>query len=339
MWQTRNLSCVVAAAVVLALTPRVSAEDVLKLAIAQRGAWDSAAPELGQQAGIFKKHGIVLDVLYAKDGGESELPVISGSADVGLAFGLMGVLRAYAKGASVRIIGASTTGSANYWYVPTTSPIKTIKDINGKTIAYPTSGEAGRYDVFDFMKQYRVKARTMPTAGAAVAFKQVMSGQIDVGWAAPPFGMDAVEQNKIRIVARANDVSNIRDKTVRVMIANADTLQNRKDVFSRFMEAYRESLEWMHSDPTALKRYAEFAGVSDSLAQRLRDEFFTKTLLSPDKIIGFKAIVEDAIALNYIRAPLAKRQISELIQIHAPQDKTTTQSVGGWFRIFSPQPH
>jgi NitT/TauT family transport system substrate-binding protein len=322
----------VAAAVgLLALAPTASAEDVLKVALAQRGAWDSAAPELGQQDGIFKKHGIVLDLLYAKQDGETESSVISGSADVGLPIGLMGVLRAYFSGASVRIIGASTTGSANYWYVPTTSPIKTINDINGKTIAYPTSGEASRYDVFDFMKQYRVKAKPMPTAGAAATLDAVMSGQIDVGWATPPFGIDAIEQGQIRIVARANDVPNIRDKTVRVVIANIDTLQKRQDVLARFMQAYRETLEWMYSDPTALKRYAEFAGVSESLARRLRDEFFTKSLLSPDKILGLKAIVKDAVALSYIRGPLAKKQVTELIQIPA------ARSIGAWFRIFSPQ--
>jgi NitT/TauT family transport system substrate-binding protein len=332
MQRIRNLTRMVAAAVgLLALAPNASAEDVLKVALAQRGAWDSAVPELGQQDGIFKKHGIVLDLLYAKQDGETESSVISGSADVGLPIGLMGVLRAYVSGASVRIIGASTTGSANYWYVPTTSPIKTINDINGKTIAYPTSGEASRYDVFDFMKQYRVKAKPMPTAGAAATLDAVMSGQIDVGWATPPFGIDAIEQGQIRIVARANDVPNIRDKTVRVVIANIDTLQKRQDVLARFMQAYRETLEWMYSDPTALKRYAEFAGVSESLARRLRDEFFTKSLLSPDKILGLKAIVKDAVALSYIRGPLAKKQVTELIQIPA------ARSIGAWFRIFSPQ--
>lgn len=328
----RNLTRIVAAATgLLALTPNASAEDVLKLAVAQRGAWDSAAPELGQQFGIFKKHGIVLDLRYANDGGETEPSVTSGSADVGLAVGILAVLRAYAKGASVRIIGASTTGSANYWYVRTTSPIKAIKDINGKTIAYPTSGEASRYDVFDLMKQYRVKAKPMPTGDAAATFDAVMAGQLDVGWATPPFGIDAIDEGQIRIVARANDVPNIRDKTVRVVIANIATLQKRQDVLTRFIHAYRETLEWMYSDPTALKRYAELAGVSESLARRLRDEYFTKNLLSPDKIIGLKAIVKDAVALSYIRGPLTKKQVTELIQIPA------AQGIGAWFRIFSPQ--
>ena len=61
--------------------------------------------------------------------------MISGGADVGLGVGVMAaVMRAYTRNAPVQIIGANTTGSANYWYVLATSPLKTIKDLVGKTI-------------------------------------------------------------------------------------------------------------------------------------------------------------------------------------------------------------
>src|SRR5262249_10361408 len=146
-----GMAAVVAA--LSAVTPQASTADLLKLATAQRGAWESAPPELGRSAGIFAKHGIDLELVYIRDG-EGEPAVTSGSADVGVGVGTIGVLRAYAKGAPVRVIGANTTGTANYWYVQANSPIKTVKDINGKTIAYWTSNPASRYDVFDFIKQF-----------------------------------------------------------------------------------------------------------------------------------------------------------------------------------------
>lgn len=119
--------------------------------------------------------------------------------------------------------------------------------------------------------------------------------------------------------------------TVSVLITNADTLERRKDVLVRFMQAYRETIEWMYSDPAALKHYAEFAGVSEGSALQLRNKLVTKDMLVPDKIIGLKAIMKDA------RARLSTRQIAELIQIPAPQDSAPTQGVGGWFRSFSPK--
>ena len=131
-----------------------------------------------------------------------------------------------------------------------------------------------------------VKARPVLIAGATATFDQVMAGKIDVGWATPPFGVDALEQGRIRVLAKANDIPKIRDKTDSVTIATTDTLQKRKDVLDRFMQAYRETIEWMYSDPAALKTYAEFAGIPEEVARRMRDEFYTKDMLSPNSIVG-----------------------------------------------------
>src|SRR5262249_1062391 len=122
----------------------------------------------------------------------------------------------------------------------------------------------------------------------------------------------------IRVVARAIDIPAIRRDTVRVVITNVDTLQKRKDVLARFMQAYRETIDWMYSDPAAIKRYAEFAGVPEPFAHPLRDQFFTNNILSPDKIMGLDAIMKEAITSRYIQTPLSKGQITELIQIPPP---------------------
>jgi NitT/TauT family transport system substrate-binding protein len=134
---------VLAALVFSLAVPPANAQDTLKVAAGQRGNWDTTISEVGQRAGIFKKHGIVLEILWTQGGGETQQAVISGSVDIGVAPGIMGVLSAYSKGAPVRIIGAETTGAADlYWYVPSNSPIKTLKDTDGKTIAYSTNGSS-----------------------------------------------------------------------------------------------------------------------------------------------------------------------------------------------------
>jgi len=311
-----NWRCIGATGLALvAFMPAASADEIVKVAVVQRGAWDSAAPELGQQAGIFKKHGIVLELLYPQGSSDTEQRVLSGSVDVGVGVGIMATMRTYSRGAPLRIIGANRTGAANYWYVLKSSPILTLKDIAGKTIAYATNGSSSHYDAIDFTKQFGLKARLVSTGEAAATFQQLMSSNVDVGWAAPPFGVDEIEQGKIRVVAHANDVPALRGKTVNVMITNADTLQKRKDVLDRFVRAYRETVEWMYSDPASVKRYAELAGVSEGVAQRLRAEFFTRDMLSPDTIVGLKSIMKDAVTLRYLQTKLSRKQLGELIQI------------------------
>jgi NitT/TauT family transport system substrate-binding protein len=153
----------------------VAAQDTFKVAAGQRGNWDTTIAEVGQRAGIFKKHGLVLEILWTQGGGETQQAVISGSVDLGVAPGIMGVLSAFSKGAPVRIIGAETTGAADlYWYVPASSPIKSLKDTEGKTIAYSTNGSSTHGIVTAFMKQYDLKAKPTATGGPAPTLTQVM---------------------------------------------------------------------------------------------------------------------------------------------------------------------
>jgi NitT/TauT family transport system substrate-binding protein len=294
-----------------------SAEDALKIAAGQRGNWDTTVAEVGQRAGIFKKHGLVLEILWTQGAGETQQAVISGSVDIGVAPGIMGVLSAYAKGAPVRVIGAETTGASDlYWYVPTASPIKSLKDTEGKTIAYSTNGSSTHGVVTAFMKQYDLKAKPTATGGPAPTLTQVMSGQIDVGWSAPPFGLQQLDEGKIRVIATGNDAAIFKGQTVRLLITNVQTLQTRKSVVERFMKAYRETIDWLYSDdPAALKTYADFVGIPVAMAKRTRDQFFPKASVDPDKIVGLDAIVQDAVALKFTAAPLTKEQLAELIQI------------------------
>src|SRR5262245_34147209 len=126
--KTRGCLLLVAGAF-LAAAQAASAQETLKLAIGQRGNWDTSVSELGQRAGIFKKHGLELEILYTQGGGETQQAVISGSVDIGVGAGIMGVLGAFSKGAPVRVIGAVVKGGADvFWYVKAQSPIKSLKD-------------------------------------------------------------------------------------------------------------------------------------------------------------------------------------------------------------------
>jgi NitT/TauT family transport system substrate-binding protein len=314
----RSCGCWLAAIAIAATSTTSLAEDTLKVAIGQRGNWDTAPEELGQRAGLFKKRGLVLELLYTQGGGETQQAVISGSVDIGTAAGTIGVLGAFAKGAPLRIIGAEATGASDYWYVRADSAIRTLKDTDGKTIAYSTNGSSTHSIVRAFMKEYGLKAKPTATGGTAATFTQVMSGQIDVGWSAPPFGLDAEREGKIRIIARGNDTPAVRQQTVRLLIANADALEKRKDAIARFLQAHREAIDWMYADPQALTHYAEFAGVSEALAKRVRDEFFPKEMLLPDKISGLDGTMEEAVSFKSMAAPLPKEQLDKLIQIPTP---------------------
>jgi NitT/TauT family transport system substrate-binding protein len=304
----------VAAAVVG--TASALADDNLKLAVGAPGNWDTCIAEVGQRAGIFKKHGLTLELLYTQGGGETMQAVISGSVDIGVAAGTAAAMGAFSKGAPVRVLAAGATGTSDlYWYVPANSPIKSFRDLDGKTAGYSTTGASTHTTLLALIKHFGVNAKPIGSGAAAVTLTQAMSGQIDVGWASPPFGIRELEEGKIRIIARGSDAPSTRDQTVRVHIVNANALAQRKEVFVRFMQAYRESYDFLYSNPQGVKLYAEYGKVSEALATRIRDEFMPKEALQPDRVSGVDAVTQDAITFKVLPTPLSKEQLADFIQI------------------------
>src|ERR1700688_1489626 len=248
----------------MTLAHRARAADSLKLAVGQKGNWDTSVAELGQRAGIFRKHDLDLDILYTQGSGETLQAVLSRSAEIGVAGGTLGAIGAFSKGAPIRIIASEATGAGDlFWYVRADSPLKSIKETNGKTVAYSTQGSSTNSVVLGFVDTFGVKPELTSTGGIPGTYTQVMSGQIDVGWSGAPYLLDAAEEGKIRIIGNGNDVPSMRAQTVRVNVAHTAVLDSRMPVVQRFTAAYRETVQWMYQSADAAKSYADFAGVPE----------------------------------------------------------------------------
>jgi ABC-type nitrate/sulfonate/bicarbonate transport system substrate-binding protein len=198
------------------------AADKMKLAVGQCGNWDSSPVELGARIGAYAKYGIDVEPLCTQGTGETQQAVIAGSADIGIGVGTLGALGAFAKGAPIHIASGSATGNADFWIVKGDSPFKAIPDATAaNTVAYSTNGASTHSAVLGFIRELGLKARPIATGGPAATITLLMSGQVDIGWSSPPLGFDLLDEGKIRIFARANDVPSLRGQTVRVNIANA----------------------------------------------------------------------------------------------------------------------
>jgi len=257
----------------------------------------------------------VLNILYTQGSGETQQAVISGSVNIGIGLGTTAVMNAFGKGAPLLAIGNASTGSSEYWFVPANSPIKSMKDAAEKTIAYSSAGASSHLEVLGFQKFYNIQAKPVATGGTASTMTQVMSGQIDVGWSSPPFGLDAVQTGKIRIVGRGSDLPYFRDQTIRLIVANAGYLHKNKDVVARFVQAYRDTLDWMYTDPAGLSAYATFAGVSSETAMQVRDVFYPRENMKVDHISGLDSVMADGVTFKFLSAPLSAAQIAALFQI------------------------
>jgi NitT/TauT family transport system substrate-binding protein len=310
----------ICAAVMLGLiggSSAARAEDQLKVAIGQINNWENQMPTLGQDAGIFKKHGLVLDNFGTAGAGETIQPIISASADIGIGVGVAGAMRVFSRGAPVRVLLPAYTGTADlYWYVRADSPIKRLADATARnTIAYSTSGSSSNNIVVAFVDELGMKAKPVATGTPAATLTAVMSGQVDIGWGAFPIGLKDADEGKLRIIARGSDVASLDKQTVRVVIVNADLLRTRKDVVLRFAQAYRETVDWMYSDPDAIRRYARKVGADEDFVRRSIEKIYAKSALQTDEMKDLEGIQRDAVKLKFLDQPLTPPQLAEFLQI------------------------
>jgi NitT/TauT family transport system substrate-binding protein len=307
-----------AAAFLVAGNGVASAQDTLKIAVPQRGAWDTSITEIGNRVGIFKKHGVNAELLFTGGGAEALGAIIGQSIDAAVSVGISTVLGSFSKGAPVRVFSAETTGQPDiYWFVPAQSPIRSVADFKDKTIGYSVSGSSSHAALLALLAQEKITAKPTSTGGVTPSFTSGMTGQVDVAWSTIPIGLKEADEGKIRIVARASDVVSLRNRTVRVNITNTATMESRKAVLDRYMAAYRETIDYMYSSPDAVTFFAEIAGVPLNVAQKIPG-LVPKSALSPDQIVGMDAIMAEAIATKFMSAPLTKEQIAELVRMPVP---------------------
>jgi len=176
-------------------------------------------------------------------------------------------------------------------------------------VAFSSPGSSTNLIILQLINQEKVSPKLVATGGAPGTLTQVMSGQIDVGWAVPPFVLQHLAEGRLQIIARGSDVKELAQQTIRVNVANANALKEKRDAFVRFVRALSRAIDWAYSDPNAIANYAELAKVPQQLAQRTRDEFFPKESLQLAEVKGLDLTLKQALEFKYIAAPLAAEEV------------------------------
>jgi NitT/TauT family transport system substrate-binding protein len=292
-----------------------SAES-LKITVGQKGLWNSDFYEFAQDQGFFKEAGLDVEILYTDGGAATLQPAISGDIDIACTNGFLGVIAAYVKGAPIRVISAEAKGAGEiFWYVKSDSPIKTIKDATNKSIGFSTPGSSSNLVLLALLAQEKVKANPVPTGNGQATLTQAMTGQVDIGWAAAPLALTEVDAGKLRIIAHGSDVASMRNETVRVNVANLNSLTTKRDAIIRFVKADQKAIEWAYKDPRAIDYFAEHINISRALAERTVKEFYPQDNYRLDQISGVQNVLSEAYDTKRIDAAMTPDQIKGLFDL------------------------
>jgi len=312
----RGLAPLLAAPFVL--SRRALAADGVKVAVGQRGAWDTSVCAFGDRLGYFKDGAIQLELLYTEGGTETQQAVVAGGTDAGVGAGMLAILSAAVRNAPVRILSSNFRGASDtFWYARADSGIKSFKDASGKTVAFSTNGSSSNLVSSRLLQLAGVKdAKGVPTGNPVATLTQVLSGQIDIGYSLPPIAFPDLEAGRLVFVGSGRDVPEFRDQTVRCLIATPDFVGARREVAARFLQAYHRTIDWMYGDdPRVIDWFAEGAGATKEQARKARAEFYPKEAMRLGSPSNLALSMQQAIELKRIPHALTEEQQTKLIQV------------------------
>jgi NitT/TauT family transport system substrate-binding protein len=315
---TRRLLVLAALAAATASTQSLAqAPDKLKVAISQRGFWDSSFLEFAQKEGFLKEANLDVEFFYTEGGGQTLQVINAGSVDVAMSNGLLGTIGAFSKGAPIRVVSAQMTGAHElFWYVKSDSKIRNLKDATeSNTIAFSAPGSSSNLILLSLLKQTGSKAKPTGTGGLPGTLTAVMTGQIDIGWAVPPFALRELQEKKIVIVGRAREATELANQTIRVNIVNVEALKTKRAAITRLMQVYDRAIKWAYTNPKAIDYFAEFAKVSHDIAKQAVDEFYPQAALQVGEIRGVEMTLKDALQYKFINAAMTPKDVEPLLDI------------------------
>jgi NitT/TauT family transport system substrate-binding protein len=249
---TRSQRGVLGAAIVVALwaasPPPVSAETVLTVGKASPTS-DAIIPvNVGDQLGIFKKHGLDLKIIEFGGGSKMAQALTAGSIDIGDGAG--SEMAFVAKGAPMLAV-CETTGPAPFLSVgvPPDSPIKTLADLKGKTIGVSNSGSFSDWSGHQLARKEGWGDDGVKTVGigngAAPVGAALKTHQVDAIISNTTLFLQLAESNNARLIA---PVSSFEGNVASgALFASSQVMKTHPDALRAFLAAWVETVDYMRA--------------------------------------------------------------------------------------------
>lgn len=235
---------------------------------------DVAALYLGEEVGIWKKHGLQLKANVASTGAVPA--VMSGEYHFGFT-ALVNVLQARDKGLPIKIIaaGSSSTGKpgadVTMIHAGPKSGIKSAKDLEGKTVSVNALN-----GLLQMLGKAAVKADGGDPSkvrfielGFAEALAALQAGKTDAMVGAEPFGTAAMTAGYPAIASPYQAMSKSSMLTSSYFTSEIQLKQN-PELFRQIQAAINESLEYAQKHPQEIRaQLPKFTKLGPDVAAKL----------------------------------------------------------------------
>lgn len=295
------------------LARRANAQSPVKLRVSGPAEDDMIGVFWALDAGIFAKNGLDVEFHPANSGAAIMAAVVGGSVDVGKGSTLP-LAAAHAKGVAFVL-----EAPANIWnsdrppsalVVAKGAPIRTGRDLNGKTVAVPALGDLYSVSISAWIDKHGGDSRTvkfleLPQRAAADAIAQ---GRVDAANLGEPLLNDAVQSGKCEIIGHAQEAIARRFVST-AYFCSADFAAKNADALARFRRSIYAAGAYVNAhraERTAI--VAKYTGVDPQTVAMLPPNV---AAADPKELVPamIQPLIDAGVAYKAIAAPFAAKDM------------------------------
>jgi ABC-type nitrate/sulfonate/bicarbonate transport system substrate-binding protein len=261
----------VLAAALLGLS--AASAETLRVGKAGREAFSFVPVDVGVRAGIFKQHG--LDIEIANFGGDAKLQQAMAADGIDIALGSGPGLAFIVKGSPVKGIAAMAGPPLLFaLVVRNDDTIKTVDELKGRKVGVSTVGSVTSWIVSEVSRQrgWGFDGITQVPIGenaarvAAVRSKALDGCIVDIASA-----LNYVQRGDGRILLRFNDL--VKDFILHVIFATDKAIAEKPEALRSFLKGWFETIAFMRKDKAKSVEIAtQVMGTDAATAAAIYDE-------------------------------------------------------------------
>ncbi len=233
--------CASTAATAAAARPALAEADKVRIAIAAVYP-PFSVPFAAQELGYYKALNLDAEITVYPGGGPAQEAMAAGAVDL-LTNSPAGAALAISKGVKQHIVAMTGSVTPSGWYVVVAgdSAVKTLKDLDGKTVGVSAKGSSTDFMALAAAKRAGITVKTIPL-GQALS-NAVLSHQVDAGIFNPFLAYKAILDEHAREVA---DLGKLLGPVVPdTWVASDKLINERPDVLRRTLRANLRAVDYM----------------------------------------------------------------------------------------------
>ena len=253
--------------------PRSGVADMLRVGKAGREAFSFVPVDVGAQVGIFKKHGLDLEI--SSFGGDARIQQAMAADGIDVALGSGPALAFIVKGSPIKGIAAMAGPPLLFaLMVRTDDAVKTVADLKGKKIGVSTVGSVTSWIVSEVSRQngWGFDGITqVPIGDDATRIAALRTKSIDAAIVNLAVALNFVQRGEGRVLLRFNDL--LKDFHVHVILATDKIIAARPEALRSFLQGWFETIAFMRANKSATVRIAkDIMGTDEATAGTIYDE-------------------------------------------------------------------